>query len=450
MTSVLLPISTAEIGLLIVLILLAPFSVAGLSLINTGLGRSRSAAHCLLTSLCIFAVAVAVYTICGFAWQGYIGAPAHVIAVAGQPWNWLARSPFFLRAIQFDGAPISLAAGLQIFSVGLAALIPLGACLDRWRLSAACASTALLAGWTYPLFAHWVWGGGWLAQLGTNSGMGRGVIDAGGSGTIQAVGGLTALAIAWILGPRRGKYSLEGMPTAIPGHNAVLILLGCFLAFFGWLGLNSAGAILFAGAAPGRIVLISINTALAAGAAILASVLITGMRFGRPDVSISANGWVGGLVASSASCAFVNPLAALVIGAIAGTLVTYSVEWFELHLGVDDPGGAISVHALGGLWGLLAVAIFAHLPAPLVDVGRGLFRPAPTRGAGQALAQIVAVATLIGFVLPLTYGLNLALNRIWPQRVVMEGERQGLDLYELGAGAYPEFVTHSEEFGQFR
>ena len=108
------------------------------------------------------------------------------------------------------------AACLQIFSVGLAALIPMGACLDRWRLSAACASTALFAGWTYPLFAHWVWGGGWLAQLGTNAGMGRGVIDAGGSGTIQAVGGLTALAIAWILGPRRGKYSPEGMPTRSP------------------------------------------------------------------------------------------------------------------------------------------------------------------------------------------------------------------------------------------
>ena len=439
-----------QIVLVIVLILIAPFTIAGLALINAGLGRSRSAAHSLLTSLCIFSVAAGVYLICGFAWQGYIGAPAHVIVAAGRDWNWLARGPFFLRGLEFDGAPVSLAAGLQIFSVGLAALIPLGACLDRWRLSAACASTALLAGWTYPLFAHWVWGGGWLAQLGINAAMGHGVIDAGGSGTIQAVGGLTALALAWILGPRRGKYSLEGMPTAIPGHNAVLLLFGCFLAFFGWLGLNSAGAILFTGAAPGRIVLIAINTALAAGAAILAAVIITGVRFGRPDVSISANGWVGGLVASSASCAFVSPFSALVIGAIAGVLVTYSVEWFELHLGVDDPGGAISVHALGGIWGLLAVAVFARVPVPVVDVGGGLLPAASTGDAGQALAQIVAVATLIGFVLPLTYGLNFALNRIWPQRVAMEGERQGLDLYELGAGAYPEFVTHSEEFGQFR
>jgi ammonium transporter, Amt family len=443
---VLLPIT--EIVLVIVLILLVPFTIAGLSLINTGLGRSRGAAHSMLTSLCIFAVASGVYVICGFAWQGYFGLPAHTFVAAGRQWNWLGRGPFLLRALEFNGSAMSLAAWLQIFSVGLAALIPLGACLDRWRLSAACASTALFAGWTYPLFAHWVWGGGWLAQLGINAGLGHGVIDAGGSGTIHAVGGLTALALAWILGPRRGKYSPEGMPSAIPGHNAVLILFGCFLTLLGWLGLNSAGAMLFAGAAPGRIALISINTTLSAGAAILVTVIITGMRFGRPDVSISANGWIGGLVASSASCAFVNPAAAFLIGAGAGALVTYSVEWFELRLGVDDPGGAISVHALGGIWGLLAVAIFASFPATVIDTGGATFRAGSDQG--QALAQIIGIATLIGFILPLTYGLNFALNRMWPQRVVLEGERQGLDLYELGGGAYPDFVTHSEEFGQFR
>src|SRR4029077_17742707 len=149
-TSVLMPIT--EIVLIIVLILLTPFTIAGLSLINTGLGRSRSAAHSLLASLCIFAVAAGVYVVCGFAWQGYSGAPTHTIIVAGKPWNWLGRGPFFLRGMEFNGTSISLAAWLQIFSVGLAALIPLGACLERWRLSAACASTALLAGWTYPLF----------------------------------------------------------------------------------------------------------------------------------------------------------------------------------------------------------------------------------------------------------------------------------------------------------
>jgi Amt family ammonium transporter len=174
------------------------------------------------------------------------------------------------------------------------------------------------------------------------------------------------------------------------------------------------------------------------------AVIITGARFGRPDVSISANGWIGGLVSSSASCAFVTPVEALVIGAIAGALVTYSVEWFELHFAVDDPGGAVSVHAVGGIWGLLAVAIFARVPAiSNAEVGAPAGRIASA--SGQWLAQIVAIATLVGFVLPLTYVLNFALDRIWPQRVALEAERQGLDLYELGAGAYPEFITHSEE-----
>jgi Amt family ammonium transporter len=444
------PIFTPEVAVTVILILLVPFAVAGISLINAGLGRSRSAAHTMLASLCIFAVAAGVYLLCGFAWQGYIGAPARVIVAAGKEWNWLGRAPFFLRGMDFDGAPISLVACLQIFTVGFAALIPLGGGLERWKLSAACASTALFAGCTYPLFAHWVWGGGWLAQLGLNAGMGRGLVDAGGSGAIQAVGGLTALSIAWILGPRRGKYSLEGMPTAIPGHSAILILSGCFFTLLGWLGLNSAGAILFTGASPARVLLISINTTLAASTALLTAVCITRFRFGRPDVSISANGWVGGLVASSASCAFVTPFEAVLIGVIAGALVTYSVEWFELHCGVDDPGGAVSVHAMGGIWGLLAVALFANFPAPVVNIAAGALRADSAVDSNQWLAQIVGIATLIGFVLPLTYALNLALNRFWPLRVVAEGERQGLDLYELGAGAYPEFVTHTEEFTQLR
>lgn len=447
-----MPVAFPEItvALCIFFIALVPLAVAGMALVNTGLGRSRSAAHTMLASLCVLAVAVAVYVIFGFAWQGYVGSPARYILIDGKPWNWLGRGPFFLRGFELYGTPVALTAWLQMFSVALAAVIPLGAGLDRWRLSASCASSALLAGWTYPLFAHWVWGGGWLAQLGQNCGLGHGFVDAGGASSIHVVGGLTALAIAWILGPRRGKYSLEGMPSAIPGHNAVFILAGCFLASVGWLGLNSAGAILFTGAAPGRTVLIGVNTILSAGSACLTAALITRMRFGRPDVSICANGWVGGLVASSAACAFIAPAAALLIGVIAGALVTYSVEWFELHFGVDDPGGAVSVHAVGGFWGLLSVALFAHLPGPIFNLAGGLSIAVATHESGQWLAQVAGMATLLGFVLPLTYGLNLALNIILPHRVAAEGERQGLDLYELGAGAYPEFVTHSEEFTQLR
>jgi Amt family ammonium transporter len=410
-------LSETAVALCAVFILLSPFAIAGLSLINTGLSRSRSAAHSMLASLCAVAVAALVYFVCGFSWQGFAGRPAHVFTFGGKAWNWIAAEPFLLRTLKLDGSPASMAAWLQTISVGLAAQIPLGSGSDRWRLGAICASTALLAGWTYPLFAHWVWGGGWLAQLG--------FADAGGAGAIHAAGGLTALSITWILGPRHGKFAQDGMPAAIPGHDAVVVLFGCLLALPGWIGLNSAGAMLFTGAESGRVALIAVNTTLAAAAAALVAAAITRARFGRPDASLCANGWVSGLVAGSAGCSVVPPAASVAIGLVAGALVTLAIEWLELRLGVDDPAGAVSVHALGGIWGLLAV---------------GLFVP------NRWLAQLAGVTTLLGFVLPLTYGLNWLLNRYYPQRVSAEGERQGLDLHELGAGAYPEFITHNEEF----
>jgi Amt family ammonium transporter len=189
-------------------------------------------------------------------------------------------------------------------------------------------------------------------------------------------------------------------------------------------------------------VLVAINTILAAGASALMAAAITKVRFGKPDASLTANGWIGGLAASSGACAFVVPAEAVVIGAAAGALVTFAVEWFELRMRVDDPGGAISSHAVGGLWGLLAVGLFARIPAAELNAAG-----APEIGhSGQWLAQLVGIATLIGFVLPLTYVLNWLADRVYSYRVAAEGERQGLDLHELGGGAYPEFIVHNEEF----
>ena len=428
--------------LCVIFIFMVPFACAGLALINAGLGRSRSAAHSMMSSLCVLAVAVVVYFICGFAWQGSSGGPAHILTLGGKGFNWIGAEPFFLRNVAFDGSPPSLAALLGMLSVGLAALIPLGSGADRWRLGACCLSTTVLAGWTYPLFAHWVWGGGWLAQLGANYGLGQGFVDTGGASTIQAVGGLTALSIAWILGARRGKYTHDGMPNAIPGHNSVLVLFGCVLALVGWCGLNAAGAILFNAVGLGQVVLVAINTTLSAAAAALMAAAITRTRYGKPDASLTANGWIGGLAASSGACAFVAPAEAAAIGLAAGALVTFSVEWFELRMSVDDPGGAISAHAMGGLWGVLSVGLFAQIPTRILHATREAANSHP----GQWLAQLLGIATLIGFVFPMTYGLNWLLNRVYPQRVAAEAERQGLDLYELGAGAYPEFITHGDEF----
>ncbi len=289
-----------------ILILLVPCAAAGITLINAGLGRSRNAAHSMLASLCVMAVAVLVYFVIGYGFQGYRAQPVHAFYVNGKPWDWIGWGSFLLRGMELERASVSVPLLLSLFSVGLAAIIPLGSGADRWRLGAACASTALLAGWTYPLFAHWTWGGGWLARLGAMYGIGSGFIDCGGAGVIQAVGGLTALSITWLLGPRRGKYTPGGMPTALPGHHAMFVMFGCFLAWIGWLGLNSSGAVLFAGAEFERAPLVAVNTTLAAMSAALAAAAITRARFGKTDASLCANGWVGGLVASSAGCAFIR------------------------------------------------------------------------------------------------------------------------------------------------
>src|SRR5262249_31102146 len=162
---------------------------AGLALLNNGLGKSRSAAHSMLASLCVIAVAAMVYAAVGFSWEGFPGRAAHVVTVAGKPWDWLAAQPLFLRGIELNGSALSLSIVLQMFAVAVAAMIPLSAAADRWRLGAICASAAVMAGWTYPLFAHWVWGGGWLSQLGKNYGLGSGFLDTGGASTVHVVGG---------------------------------------------------------------------------------------------------------------------------------------------------------------------------------------------------------------------------------------------------------------------
>jgi ammonium transporter, Amt family len=423
-------LSTNETTICFVLILLVPFAGAGLGLLNSGLGRCRSAAHVILASLCVVGVSALVYVAVGYSWQGAMGGPGHTALIAAKPWNWIAAEPFFLRGLRLDTSAGSLVLLLQMFSVGVASIIPLSAGSDRWRLSAACASSALLAGWTYPLFAHWVWGGGWLSQLGANLGLGRGLVDGGGASTIQVVGGLTALSITWILGPRHGKFSRDGIPAAIPGHNAILVLTGCFAAWIGWIALNSAGALLFAVATSQKLVLITLNTTLCAVASSLTAAIITRVRFGRPDASLIANGWIGGLVVSSAAAAFLKPAVAILAGGVAGVVIFGAIDLLESRLAIDDPGGAVSVHAVGGILGLLAICI------------------SDIQGKGQFLAQLAGISTLLGFVLPLTYALNWILDEVYPQRVNEEGERQGMDLYELGAGAYPEFVVHSEEFTQ--
>jgi Amt family ammonium transporter len=405
------PTNLLAFGLCLIFLILVPFTVAGLALINAGLGRSRSAAHAMTTALCVMATAMLTYFALGSAVQGAHEPPL---------WNngWLATLPsknFFFHGISWD-QPAAAQILLPLLGISLASVVPLGAVSDRLRLGAACASTVLFAGLIDPLFLRA------MARFGAFQ-------DAGGSGFIQAVGGLTALAFVWLLGPRQGKYAHGGMPAAIPAHNQVFVLFGCMLSWIGWLGLNSAGAMMRAGAQAEQSILVVVNTTFAAAASALAAAATTRIRFRRPDASLVGNGWMAGLVASSAGCATLKPATATITGIVAGVLVVLSVEWFELHLKVDDPCGSVSVHAVCGIWGLLAAGIFAER-------------------AGQFTVQIIGIATLLGFIFPLTYGLNYLLNRFLVYRVSPDGERQGLDLHELGADAYPEFVVHADEFLQ--
>jgi Amt family ammonium transporter len=419
--------SDATFALCLVLLLLAPLAIAGVALINAGLGRSRSAAQAILGNLAVMAAAAIVFALAGATFTGDLsGSAAHIFHLAGKPWNWLGAGPWFLGHLGASALQAQLALLFEFQAVALAALIPWGSGADRLRLTAGAAMAAVLAAIVFPLFAHWVWAGGWLAQLGVNFQLGAGFLDPGGAASVHVLGGLSALAVIWIVGARKGKFPKEGFSTAMPGHNAVYVLFGCLLALVGWLGFNVAGAILWLNAPLAALPVTAINTMLSASAAIAATFAVTQVRFGKPDASLCANGWLTGLVASSASAALVTPGEAIFIGLIAGIATPLLVEVLELALSIDDPSGAISVHAVGGLWGLIAAGLF---------VGQ----------AGQFIAQLVGVAALLGLILPLVYLLFWLLNRVVAFRVDPDGERIGMDLHELGGGAYPEFVIHRDD-----
>jgi ammonium transporter, Amt family len=423
-------LSDAAFTLALALLLLAPLAIAGVALINTGFGRSRSAAQALLGNLAIVAVTAIVFALIGATVTGSLpnttGSIGYIFHIAGKPWNWLGAGPFLLGGLSDAPAQSQLALLFEFLAVALAALIPWGSGADRFRLPAGCAAAAVLAAIVFPLLAHWVWAGGWLAQLGVNFSLGAGFLDPGGAATVHVLGGLSALAIIWIAGPRKGKFPKEGFATALPGHNAIYILFGCMISLVGWLAWNIAGALIWLHAPLAALPVTAINTVLSASAALVATFAVTRIRFGKPDASLCANAWLAGLVASSACAALITPGQSLFVGFLTGIATPLLVELLELAVSIDDPSGAIAVHATGGLLGILAAGVFASQP-------------------GQLVAQLVGIATLLGFVFPLIYLLFRLLNRVIPFRVDPDGERIGMDLHELGGGAYPEFVIHRDE-----
>jgi Amt family ammonium transporter len=289
---------------------------------------------------------------------------------------------------------------------------------------------------TYPLFANWVWGGGWLSTLGKNFSLGHGYVDFAGSSVVHMVGGVTALAGAMVLGPRLGKFNKDGSPNPMPGHNIPMALLGCFILAFGWFGFNPGSTL---AGTDLRIAVIAVNTMLASASGAIFAMLYMWMKYGKPDPSMSANGLLAGLVAITAPCAFVSSFWAFVIGAVAGVLVCMSVTYIERTMKVDDPVGAISVHGTCGAWGVISLGIFAD--GTYGDGFSGV--PGGVRGilygdASQLVAQIIGPLVNVVFIFTASWVFFKILDAVMGMRVSPEVELEGLDVPEMGGHGYPE------------
>jgi Amt family ammonium transporter len=323
-----------------------------------------------------------------------------------------------------------------------AATIPTGAMAERWKFSAFCIFGFFMAMFVYPVFANWVWGAGWLSALGSNFHLGHGHVDFAGSSVVHMVGGVAALAGAIVIGPRIGKFNKDGSPNAIPGHHIPMAIVGTFILAFGWFGFNP-GSTLAGGDL--RIGVVATNTMLASAAGAFTAMLYVWNRYGKPDPSMLANGMLAGLVAITAPCAFVNSVSAVIIGGIAGVLVVLSVYFVESR-GIDDPVGAVSVHGTCGAWGVLSLGLFAD--GVYGDGWNGV--PGTVKGlfygdASQFVAQCIGTLTCIVFVFVAFYVFFKVIDGLIGNRVSAEVEIEGLDMAEMGAIGYPDFVLEKGE-----
>jgi Amt family ammonium transporter len=421
------------------------FMQAGFALVETGFTRAKNAAHTMMMNMVIFALGVAGWFICGYAfmfgstdYHGILGLTALGTAWHIGDWNILAHNGFFLSGHAYDVSVMGFFF-FQLVFMDATATIPTGAMAERWKFSSFCVWGLFASMLLYPIYGNWVWGGGWLSQLGAlGPKWGHGAVDFAGSGVVHAMGGVAAFWGAKILGPRVGKFDKEGKPRAIPGHHLPMALLGTFILLVGWMGFN--GASTFAGT-DFRLTVVITNTILASAFGCLSCMVVMWGVFGKPDPSMTANGLLAGLVAITAPCAFVAPWAAAVIGLVAGVIVVGVVVWVERVAKVDDPVGAVAVHGANGLWGLLAVGLFADgsYGAGLNGVDgavKGLFYG----DGGQFMAQVADCVVLIAFCSIMTIVFFNILKRTIGMRSAEEAEVAGLDMPEMGALAYPDFL----------
>ena len=325
-------------------------------------------------------------------------------------------------AILPEGVPLWVYAVFQTVFCATAATIVSGSMAERTKFSAYCCYSAAISLIVYPISGHWIWGGGWLAQLGFH--------DFAGSTAVHFVGGVTACLGAWMLGPRIGKYGKDGKARAIPGHNLTAMALGVFILWFCWFGFNGGSTVAMASDdAMVSAGLVCFNTNLAAALATVAALITSWVRYGKPDVSLTFNGALAGLVAITAGCDMVDPFGAAIIGIVAGVLCIFSVEFFDNVVKIDDPVGAVSVHCMNGMWGTIATGLFSTSEGLLYGHGFRFFG-VQVLGVICVAAWVLVSMTVIFTIIKKTIGL----------RVTEKEEIDGLDIHEHGlTSAYAGF-----------
>ena len=423
---------------------LVMFMQVGFAMVETGFTRAKNAVHTMGMNFVIYPLGVAGFWLLGFGlmmggmhqWPT-LGAAGfgHELGLhfAGKAWGLLGWSKFALSDVANDPASLTMFLYSAVF-MDTAATIPTGAMAERWKFSAFMVYGLFMSAILYPIYGNWVWGGGWLSQLGVNAGLAHGHVDFAGSSVVHMTGGMTALAGTLVLGPRVGKFRHDGIVGVIVGHNIPMAVVGTLILAFGWFGFN-AGSTLAAN--DSRVALIAVNTLLASASGAITALMFAWSHSKKPDIPFACNGLLGGLVAITAPCAFVSPAAAILIGFVAGLIVPTAVVFLERRLHIDDPVGAITVHGLCGAWGALSVGLFAD--GSYGSGWNGVSGPVQGLLFGdprQFLAQCIGVAVNALFVFTLAYTFFRIVERTMGNRVVAEVEWSGLDEFEMGAEAY--------------